>query len=347
MRYPSDDLAAAVLGPVEVEIFENLYAAYADDARRAAYGLLHDRELAADAAHTAFVELLRAILAGRRWYEPAEARAAVLRNTAWAALKALRTRRRRPESPMPLEPAGQDVTWARVEARALCEQVVGRLRGSQQEALRLYFVEGLSYVQAAAHLEISEAAFDARLSRAIRAARRTAHSLGMRGLLVAGACRRLRSRAKAPRREAPAGAPPMRASLAAGVTAAALVSGMALAAGLAGTAVRQASITVSASTVARDAEAAPPGTRLDTVPDSAIVDVARAAPGTVVLLGQGRHCACGLVFLSDDNGRTWSAKPGPARVSGADRLVVSLRSGALQIVVLRANGSTFSLPSPG
>src|SRR5258706_15398680 len=112
-RDPGDDLAHAILGPVEVEIFENLYAAYAEDARRAAFRILHDRELAADATHAAYVELLRHVLAGRRWYEPADARAAVLRNTNWAALKMLRTRRRRPEAAM--DAAGEvvaDDAWA-------------------------------------------------------------------------------------------------------------------------------------------------------------------------------------------------------------------------------------------
>src|SRR5258708_18735336 len=100
-----EDLAHVVLGPIVVEIFENLYSAYAEDARRVAYSVLRDRELAADAAHIGFVELLRYILSGKRWFDSAEARAAGLRRSKWTALKMTLGRLPRPEVGIPVAPA--------------------------------------------------------------------------------------------------------------------------------------------------------------------------------------------------------------------------------------------------
>jgi hypothetical protein len=81
-----DALASAVLGASEVALFENLYAAYARMARDTARAFLADTELAADAVHNGYLEILRQILAGRRWQTPDEARAAVYRNVRWASL---------------------------------------------------------------------------------------------------------------------------------------------------------------------------------------------------------------------------------------------------------------------
>src|SRR5258708_15247433 len=141
---PGDDLARAIFGPNEVEIFENLYAAYADQAGRAAQAILHDPELAADAAHAAYLELLRHIIAGHRWRDPNQARAAVLRNVRWAALKMLRTQRRRRETAMGegAEGAG-DVTWARAEAPALSDHVFSPLPPDHHAALRPHYSDGL------------------------------------------------------------------------------------------------------------------------------------------------------------------------------------------------------------
>jgi DNA-directed RNA polymerase specialized sigma24 family protein len=124
----TEGLAAVILGPSELALFENLYSAYAERARRAAMGVVHDVDLAADAVHTAFLEMLRWVVAGGRWHDPAEAEATVVRNTHWAALNLLRRRRSRQE--LPLEPshvAGEDADWARAEARALCEHLIAGL----------------------------------------------------------------------------------------------------------------------------------------------------------------------------------------------------------------------------
>src|SRR5258706_3580111 len=95
---PNDELASAILGGPEIAVFENLYAAYAGIAHDTARGFVGDPELAADVVHSAYLEILRQVLAGRRWDTPEEARAAVYRNVRWASLTLLRRRRleRRP-----------------------------------------------------------------------------------------------------------------------------------------------------------------------------------------------------------------------------------------------------------
>jgi RNA polymerase sigma factor (sigma-70 family) len=349
-HYPSDALAEAILGPAEVQIFENLYAAYADDARRVAYGLLRDQELAADAAHTAFLELLRYILAGKRWHEPAEARAAVLRNTNWAALKILRSRRRRSEAALLVgeEPASGDVVWARAEARAVCEQVVGRLRRSQQVVLRLHFIEGMSSAQAGAQLGIGANAFDARLNRAVRSARRIAHSLGLVSLLLLAGRVVLRRHGQA-RLRLPSGS---RALTGARLTATFI--GVGFTSG-AVTAVAMTSPSTSDAVAASRAivhhvatePSLLPVAPLDTPEDSWIIDGVALSPGTAVLLGEGRTCACGVIFMTHDAGRTWSATRGPGHVSPADRLLISSDSGSLEVVVVESDGPTYSLAGLG
>jgi RNA polymerase sigma factor (sigma-70 family) len=348
-RYPDDELVNAVLGPAEVDFFENLYAAYADDARRAAYGLLHDPDLAADAAHTAFLELLRYILAGKRWYEPAEARAAVLRNTNWAALNVLRTQRRRREVAMPriAEPAAEDATWARAEARALSEQVVARLRRSQQAAVRLHFVEGMSSAQAGAQLGISAGAFEARLNRAVRSARRTAHSMGLIAL-VPLAVRAVRQWARSAGHHGPSGPKVLAtARLTVGLATAALTTG-AVSAVATRAAAPPGQVTAGSRVTLQRAVAAsvlrPATVPLDTPDHSSIVDALRLSPHTAVLLGEGMRCTCGVVFVTQDAGRTWSTVPGPERVTPANRLIVESGPGPVDVVVFEAGGSTFSPP---
>jgi RNA polymerase sigma factor (sigma-70 family) len=177
-----DALTAAVLGASQVVLFENLYVAYAGEARRLAGGILEDGQLAADAVHSAYLEILRYVLGGGRWDGPSEARAVVLRNTRWAALKILRTRRRQREATLatPLADGGGDPdSWARAEARAISEQIVGRLRPPDQNVIRLHFVEGFSNPEAASHLGVSLPAFESRLRRALKAARRLARSSGL------------------------------------------------------------------------------------------------------------------------------------------------------------------------
>jgi RNA polymerase sigma factor (sigma-70 family) len=342
-RYPSDDLANAVLGPVAVEIFENLYAAYADDARRMAYALLHDRELAADAAQAAFLELLRYILAGKRWYEPAEARAAVLRNTNWAALKVLRLRRRRPELAIAAvgQTEGDDAAWGRAEARAVCEQVVARLRPAQQAALQLHFVEGLTNAQSAARLGISVSAFEARLARAVRSARRAARGIG----LVPAAVLALRAGGHRALRPRPMGRRVIRSLLAASRPAVIATASLATVVALAGPlriALAHRDAPPMRATAAAPAAVMDP-TPLDTPRSSRIVDEIQLPNHAVVLLGEGSRCSCGVVFATRDAGRSWSAVRGPDHVTSADRLARSARTG-FEVVVLARDGTTFSSP---
>jgi RNA polymerase sigma-70 factor (ECF subfamily) len=174
------NLEAAILGASEVALFDNLYLAYAGDARRIARAILRDSELAADAVHTGFLEMLRYVLGGRRWADPGDARSMVLRNVRWAALNIQRSRHRlgfgaQAASGTPSD----DVMWARAETQALCEQIVGQLQPQHQETLRLRYVDGLSNVEAAARLGVSTGVVESRLHRALAAARRAAHRVGV------------------------------------------------------------------------------------------------------------------------------------------------------------------------
>lgn len=177
---PADGLAAAILGAPEVVLFENLYVAHAAEARRIARAILGDVELAADAVHAGFLEMLRYVVAGRRWHDPGDARGVVLRNVRWAALKAHRARRRVSLGlDGALDDACDDVVWAQAEVRALAEHIVSRLGSSHQVAIRLRYIDGLSNVESARRLEINVDAFESRVRQALRAARRVAHAAGL------------------------------------------------------------------------------------------------------------------------------------------------------------------------
>jgi DNA-directed RNA polymerase specialized sigma24 family protein len=75
-----DELARAVIGADELAAFERAYVMHADEARRLALAFIGDSQLAADAVHSAFLEILRHIIHGGRWRNDDEARASVLRN---------------------------------------------------------------------------------------------------------------------------------------------------------------------------------------------------------------------------------------------------------------------------
>jgi len=224
-----------------------------------------------------------------------------------------------------------DATWARAEAKALCEQVVTRLRPAQLAALQLRFVEGLTLEQGARRLGISTSAFEARVGRAVRAARRTARALGLIALLVlafrsgAPRSRGLRLTGRQLGRPATRLAAGLATTLVAPATAAALMvvgtdPGHRLAAPLASRA--SASLGDSPET-------------------STIVDAMRLSANTVVVLAEGQRCACGLVFASCDAGRTWSMIPGPPQVSPSDRLAVT-RGQTAELFISRPEGATYS-----
>src|SRR5579884_2037615 len=155
-----DGLAAAIIGAPEIAAFENLYVAHAAEARRLAGAILGDPELAADAVHAGFLEMLRYVVSGRRWHDPGDARGVVLRNVRWAALKAHRARSRvslgLDRAP---DDAGDDARWAQEEVRALAEHIVGKLSSHHRVAICLRYFEGLSNVESARRLEIQVDAF--------------------------------------------------------------------------------------------------------------------------------------------------------------------------------------------
>jgi hypothetical protein len=69
-----DQLTTAVLGEIEATLFENLYAAYQADAQRLARSLVGEPDAASDVVHSAYLEILRFLLSGRRWSDPDNAK---------------------------------------------------------------------------------------------------------------------------------------------------------------------------------------------------------------------------------------------------------------------------------
>src|SRR5581483_6755857 len=174
-----NDLAAAIIGAPEVAVFESLYAAHAGEARRLAAAILGDSELAADAVHAGFLEMLRYIVSGKRWHDADAARSVVMRNVRWAALKSHRSRKGVSLGlDRPTADASSDVQWAQAEARELAEQIVARLSPLHRVAIRMRYVDGLSNVESARLLEIHVDAFESRVRQALRAARRVARANG-------------------------------------------------------------------------------------------------------------------------------------------------------------------------
>ena len=304
-----------MLGPVEVALFENLYVAHHREARGLAVRLLSDPERAADAVHTAYLEILRYLLSGRRWYDPGDARAVVLRNTRWAALNIIRDAKRRAEltgTPQVEQAAGDD--WARLEARSLCEQIVGTLRRQEQEAIRLHFVEALSYADAAARLGISVRAFEGQLYRALRSARRAARGMGVGPSVLAllpGAVRTF-ARRRVRFRSLPR------------MSGVAIVRGVALAAlplaaaGLVNLAPHLDGVPAMSAVAARGSG--------ESIYGSVVVDMIAVPSGhreSLIALAHGAGCRCWLLFWSADGGTSWQRAPGPTSVPAQPRLDVA------------------------
>ena len=302
-------LTAAILGATETALFENLYSAYAAEACRMALAMLGDAGLAADAVHTAFLEILRMLLSGKRWYDPATARAAVLRNSRWAALNQLRALRRRREQALESTgasaAAGMPDEWARSEARALCEQVVARLRAGDRQVLHLRYVEALSNAEAAGRLDVSEKAMELRVARAVARARRLARTAGILPALVPwapmavdvvrGAMARVRRMCASTRRVGGA------AASAAAVALAAFAAG-AWAQGAGGASdhlIRPRPV------AAAMVETALPERVEDTIFVDALV-VHAGLPANVLGLGRDAGCGCWLLWSSTDGGWSWT-----------------------------------------
>ena len=302
-------LVAAILGTAEVTLFENLYIAYAGEARGIARSILGDSELAADAVHNGFLEMLRYLVAGRRWLGPAEARGMALRNVRWAALSARRTRVRaqRLLERAPL-PEGDDAAWARAEAHALCEEIVGDLRANHRAALRLRYIHGLSNAEAASRLGITVGVFESRLQRALTAARRVARASGFlpQVTVLVDVVRRSAGRlvASSGRRN--------RVGSTLGAVMRASVAGVAVA--LATSAVLGVAANKGAPWSAAPPHLASSATSVsqtDSIDDAVVLDAIALPSGEVLAMGHGRSCGCLLVFRSRDGGVSWNSEPGP------------------------------------
>jgi hypothetical protein len=154
-------------------------------------------------------------------------------------------------------------------------------------------------------------AFESRLDRAVKAARRAARSSGLLpsllGLLGSPWRRRISDARSL-----------LRARQVVAVTAAA--AGTSIAAGWIQQAVAAPPVAMKAAgSTAAHLHTTP---LLDAMDDSRIVD-GSALDGAVALLAEGNRCRCGLVFQSSDNGVTWTTTPvGHALTSSASiRLV--------------------------
>jgi RNA polymerase sigma factor (sigma-70 family) len=311
---PLDPLAAAILGASALTLFENLYVAYAREGKRTGLAILRDAHLADDAVHTAFLEILRWLMAGHRWSDANEARAVVLRNVRWAALNVLRQRRRHPESRLaPIDAEADPADWARFEARALCESIVSQLRSSYQIALRHRYVDHLTSAEAAQLLGISVNAYEVRLSRALAAARRVARRMGiMQGIVVCCVVRLHRVRNWRPRGGHVHIARSGMSSrfVIASVSASVMFGVVAAYAGRLSVGVghpSKAGVTVMLANQAVRWPADSPS-----IDDAVVVDaVAPAKSGAVFALGLAKQCHCWKVFHSTDGGTSWAAAPGP------------------------------------
>jgi RNA polymerase sigma factor (sigma-70 family) len=323
--HAANGLTQVVLGPDAAALVGRLYDAHADAARSLAIALLSDEQRAEDAVHVAYLTILRRLLHGWRWGDEVEARATVLRNTRWAALNAIRERRRSlaggRHDPVPTE----ERPWAESEARLLVERIVAQLRPRYRLALHCRYVEELPARDAAARLGITVKAYARLVERAVLAARRAALGPGLSplGAVVALVRRRDASSGRPstsrPRLPHPPG---WMSSIAHGVAVVAMATSALGAARAIDTTTAPAP---TASAIAFDAQM--PDVRLgETIDDALVIDVASAstggAPTTLVALGEGRRCGCSVLFETMDGGNTWTVAPAPAIGSMSPRVAV-------------------------
>lgn len=140
------------------EAFERLIAAHREAVYRAAWFVLEDREEALDVTQEAFLRAFRHLA---RFEQRSSFRTWVRRIAVNEALRRRERRQLEPRSGAPAEeelpPApGERVEdlLARREARQLVRQAIGELPPAARAAVLLRDVEGLSYAEIAAELEI-------------------------------------------------------------------------------------------------------------------------------------------------------------------------------------------------
>jgi RNA polymerase sigma-70 factor (ECF subfamily) len=310
-----DRLAGAILGEVEATLFENLYAAYHVDALRFARSLVGDPDMAADVVHSAYLEILRFLLSGRNWFDPAHAKSAVLRHTRWAAHNALRARRRLTDVELPgnIDAEADASTWAQAEARALCEFIVSQLHPKERAVIQARYVDDLSNAAAAASLGISEKAFETRLLRALASARQ-----------------------HAPQRRVGDAVEPTR-RLAKFISFAAI--GATLLAGA-------ANFQEPKPSVARVASAIAPSVSSSTIVDAAAVT--QPSGGIVVIaLAEDRRCRCAEVLRSLDEGNSWQSGGSSTLPLTSGHLILSRDFPRDPRIFIAAPTGTFEAPMFG
>jgi len=153
------------------EAFAALVRRYQDYAYGLAIGYLSDFDLARDVVQEAFLCAYRDL---GKLREPARFGGwlrGIVRNMAHRALRELhRVRTLAGELGHAVEPTSSepppDVAAERAERRRTVRRALERLNARNREAVSLYYVDGLSYAEIAAFLDVTEAAVQGRLQRA-------------------------------------------------------------------------------------------------------------------------------------------------------------------------------------
>lgn len=170
---PSDAELAAQTRRGDQDALAALYERHAAAAMAAAYRLTGSAHDAEDVLHDVFLGLPEAL---QRYEERGTLGAWIRRLTVRVTLNRMRAERRRGEVPLDAAPEPA----LRSEADALAAAALGGALASLPYTLRAVFVlkavEGYSHAEIAALLEISVAASEARLSRAVKALHRLLRS---------------------------------------------------------------------------------------------------------------------------------------------------------------------------
>jgi len=159
------------------DAFSSLVRRYQDHAYGTAIGTLADFDLARDAVQDAFLAAYRDLRKLRRpdrfggWLH------GIVRNLALRALRELRQVRSLAEqmgqTVAAVDPSpGPDESAQDAEVRAIVLTALSRLSAPHREAVGLHYVDGLSYRDIAAFLDVTEATVQGRLQRGRQALRR-------------------------------------------------------------------------------------------------------------------------------------------------------------------------------
>ena len=158
-------MATTAIGIQAKEDLDELYRAHAAEVYRYVYAVLGNRADAEDVTQTTFVNALRALERGERPRKPANWLITIAHNLIRQRFRQQQSRPRQVEldRDVPSLEADEDVTSIEDLVRAL-----QRIPESQREALVLREMEGRSYKEISAILDVSETALESLIFRARR-----------------------------------------------------------------------------------------------------------------------------------------------------------------------------------